>query len=462
MGLLFGIQPENALMSHRVEPASHAATSAALVLTALGMLAQTAAPARERTAAHSAASLESVHTQSTRTPADSLGIVTHLDYHDTPYGDINKVKAALAYLGIQNIRDMMPRFDSKPYRDLAALGYHFDLVVRSEAANELPQTIQQLEAFERLHPGAIGAIEGLNEANNWPAAYHGLTGFPAAVTLQHELYAAVKGSDTLHNVPVYAMTLGGAQESDYDRLGDLSAYADMANVHIYFPKGRPPSSVWDGALALNRRSTPHLAQTVITETGYSTAVNSEHRVSEDIQAKYLLTLICHAWQQGIRQLFIYALVDDSTNYSDWTRGLGLYRYDWTPKPAAVAIHNWMLALKDAPARTGITRPGSLSYHLSSAQAGVATLLFQKSDATFVLLIWREQPLWDSDTFAPLQPRSVRLSATFEGHRTRVKLLDALTGRQQSRALLNGRIELDLTDAPLWLEIPPAPLTPTTP
>jgi hypothetical protein len=440
-------------MSLRIERASHATTTAVSLLTALGVALQTPAPAQERTTARSAGSLESVHAQSTRTLADSLGIVTHLDYHDTPYGDFNKVKAVLAYLGIQNIRDMMPRFDSKPYQDLAALGYHFDLVVRSEAANELPQTIQQLEALERQHPGAIGAVEGLNEANHWPATYHGLTGFPAAVTLQRELYSAVKASDTLHHVPVYAMTLGGAQESDYDRLGDLSPYADFANAHIYFPKGRPPSSVWDGALALNRRSTPHLAQTVITETGYTTAVNSEHRVSEDIQAKYLLTLICHAWQQGIGRLFIYALVDDSTNYSDWTRGLGLYRYNWTPKPAAVAIHNWMLALKDPPARTGITRPGSLSYHLSSAEAGIATLLFKKSDDTFVLLIWREQPLWDSDTFVPLQTRSVRLSATFEGHRTRVKLLDAFTGRQQSRALLNGRIDLELGDAPLWLEIP---------
>jgi hypothetical protein len=139
-------------MSLCIERASHATTTAVSLLTALGVALQTPAPARERTAAHSAASLESVHAQSNRTLADSLGIVTHLDYHDTSHGNFNKVKAVLAYLGIQHIRDMMPRFDSKPYQDLAALGYHFDLVVRREAANELPQTIQQPEAWKDSIP----------------------------------------------------------------------------------------------------------------------------------------------------------------------------------------------------------------------------------------------------------------------------------------------------------------------
>src|SRR3569833_223906 len=246
-----------------------------------------------------------VHAQSARTLADSLGIVTHLDYLNTPYGDFEQVESSLAYLGIHNLRDAMPRTNMGPYESLARLHYHFDLVVRSEAANELPVTLGQLEALEGHYPGAIASIEGLNEANHWPAVYHGLHNFPAVIALQRDLYAAVNRSPLLQHVPVYAPTLGGAGPSDYQRLGDLSDYADFANAHVYFPFGSPPSQIWDAALALNRLSTPRLPQTAITETGYTSAQRSEHREDEPTQAKYLLTLLAHAWAEGIATLYLY-------------------------------------------------------------------------------------------------------------------------------------------------------------
>ena len=393
-----------------------------------------------------------IHAQSAQTLADSVGIVTHLDYLDTPYADFEKIKSSLAYLGIHNLRDTMPRTNTVPYESLAALHYHFDLVVRSEAANELPVTLHQLERLEQHYPGAIAAIEGLNEANHWPAAYHGLHDFPAAIALQRDLYAAVKHSPTLLHVPVYAPTLGGAGPNDYQRLGDLSEYADSANAHIYFPKGSPPATVWAGALALNRLSTPRLTQTVITETGYTTALHSEHRVDEPTQAKYLLTLLAHAWSQGIRTLYIYALVDDSTNDADWTRGLGLYRHDWSAKPAAAAIHHLLEALRSRRSPATTHPPPGLSYNISPGSDQARWLLLRKEDGCLALLVWRDVSLWDSSTFAPRNYSPTHVSLTATGSTPAVALIEPLSGARHALPAGNRRVEFDLTDSPLLLEL----------
>jgi hypothetical protein len=402
-----------------------------------------------------------VHAQSARTLADSLGIVTHLDYLNTPYAESEKIKSSLAYLGIRNLRDTMPRTNMVPYESLARLHYHFDLVVRSEAANELPVTLGQLERLEQHYPGAIASIEGLNEANHWPAVYHDLHDFPAAIALQRDLYAAVKQSPTLRHVPIYAPTLGGAGPNDYQRLGDLSDYADFANAHIYFPKGSPPSGVWDGALALNRLSTPRLAQTVITETGYTTALHSEHRVDEPTQAKYLLTLLAHAWSKGITTLYIYALVDDSTNDADWTRGLGLYRHDWTAKPAATAIHHLLNALraKRSPQTTPV--PQSLSYSASPASGQTRVLLLRKDDGCLDLLAWRDVPLWDSARYLPRSYSPIRVSLTVTVRTLAVDMIEPLSGARHALPAGNGRVEFDLTDSPLLVELCAGPAAAAT-
>jgi hypothetical protein len=425
---------------------------AAFVTLALSLASSGHAQPRPAAIAEPQAQLVPTRARSAQAMVDSLGLVTHLDYRNTPYGNLQNVTEALKYLGVANLRDMVPRSYRIPYETLAGLGFKFDFVVRREAANELPETIRELESFQTRHPGSVASIEGLNEANNWPAQYQGLTGFPAAVALQRDLYAATKGSKELHDVPVYVMTLGGAGENDYRQLGDLSDFADLGNAHIYFPRGSPPSSVWDSALALNRRSTPRLALAVITETGYTTAVKSEHRVDEDVQAKYLLTLIADAWAKNVPRLFVYALIDDSTDYSDWTRGLGLYRFDWTPKPAAKAIHQLVRELMATPEPKRISEPGSLRFQISSAGPGVQSILLQKGDGTFDLLIWREQKLWDGTALRPLPEQTTHISLLLGGHHSHITITDPLTGKREQQASVAGRVEFDLAGYPLLVTI----------
>jgi len=128
-------------------------------------------------------------------------------------------------------------------------------VIRRETVDELPKVVASLEDFARRHPRSIVALEGLNEIKIWPANYRGDTSFAGATAVQCELYRLARKPDSpLRELPVIALTLGGASQRDHDRLGDLSDCADFGNAHVYFDT-RPPGSSWRFARELARRAT---------------------------------------------------------------------------------------------------------------------------------------------------------------------------------------------------------------
>jgi hypothetical protein len=376
----------------------------------------------------------------------SLGIVTHLDYRRTPYEDLARVQAALRYIGIDRLRDMTPLANPKPYELLAAEGFHFNFVIRSEAAGELPATIRSLESFAQRFKGSIVSVEGLNEIKIWPANYHGLGGFAAGIAVQRDLYALMKRSTVLKDVPVLALTLGGASAADHERLGDLSDSADLGNAHVYFD-GRVPSSSWRFAIDLAHRSTSRLTRTAVTETGYSSAAGTPQGLPAEIQAKYLLVLIAQAWRENIPALYLYQLVDDRRDERDWSKSLGLYDADWQPKPAAHAIHY----LTQALAGSSGTRSSSLDlpYAIAGQSTGVQSLLLRKADGTFALLVWREARLWDDAArrILPTEPRLLSVTA----RAAQVHRLDTFTGERRELRSDSQTFEFVLEDRPVIIE-----------
>lgn len=386
----------------------------------------------------------------------SLGVVTHLDYRPTPYEDLSRVEAALRYVGIDRLRDMTPYANPKPYEQLASRGFRFNFVIRSEAAGELPATIRTLENFAQRFKGSIVSVEGLNEIKFWPANYHGLGGFPAGVAVQRDLYALMKRSAVLGNVPVLALTLGGASKGDHERLGDLSDYADFGNAHVYFD-GRVPSSSWRFAIDLARHSTPRLARSAVTETGYSSAAGTPQGVPAEVQAKYLLVLIAQAWLENIPAIYLYQLVDDRRDDGDWSKSLGLYDADWRPKPAAHAIHHLTQGLSssaNAPAS-----PQLLSYALGGQSTGVQSLMLREADGTFDLLVWHEVRLWDDQArrMIPAEPRKLSVSAAAsEAH-----LIDTFTGERRVLAGEMHTFHFVLEDRPVIVEFTPQSTKPRT-
>jgi hypothetical protein len=388
---------------------------------------------------------------------NSLGVVTHILYNQTPYANIQKVQDALAYTGIVNVRDSIPGGDTSKYDYLANHGTKFDFVFSTSAVADLPGAVHRMELFVQKHPGAISSIEGMNEVNNWPAKYKGKEGLPAAALVQQDLYKAVKASPILKSIPVYNLTLGTAGPSDYAKLGDLSSFADQGNAHIYFPQGGAPSGVWDKAYLAARAPTIRLPAAVVTETGYTTAKNSPHGVDEPTQAKYILTLLAEVWSKKVPRTFIYQLINDSTDESNWTAGLGLYRYDWTPKPAATAVHNLTSRLMPGgasamTAAAASTSTGNVEFGLSATKNGVGSLSIQKTGGAITVLVWREQQLWDGTAKRELatDDAQVSLLPAVSGS-TQATVYDPLTNKASSVTQKNGTFSFQLTDHPLLVE-----------
>jgi hypothetical protein len=97
--------------------------------------------------------------------------------------------------------------------------------------------------------------------------------------------------------------------------------------------------------------------------------------------------------------------------------------------------------------------GSLRFHISSAEPRTQSLLLEKSDGTFELLIWREQKLWDGTALRALPVETTHISLLLGGHRSRVAIFDPLTGKREQLAPVSGRVDFDLAGYPLLVTIP---------
>jgi hypothetical protein len=375
---------------------------------------------------------------------DSLGVVTHLDYRGTPYEQIDRVSAALRDMGIRHVRDMTPDANVRPYETLARAGVRFDFVIRGGRIDNLDSAIHRLEDFQHRFPGSVASIEGLNEANLWPATFRGLEKYPATIAVQRELHDRVRQSTVLGDVPVYAPTLGGAGPAAFAQLGDLSDYADMGNAHVYFDT-RPPRSTWTFATGLARLATPRREGMVVTETGYASAGQRGKAVDETVQAKYLLALVAESWRRGPSSTFLYQLVDDRDDRSNWSYNLGLYRFDWQAKPAAHALQRLLGKVRAAMHdQDGV----ACSSHVT-LPAEVSALWLKVSHGC-VLLLWRDLALWNAATDAPLSTTALRLLLDPAPATARTTLFDAFEGSERVVAAVAGELPIELGDRPLML------------
>src|SRR5206468_2638061 len=120
---------------------------------------------------------------------------------------------------------------------------------------------------------------------------------------------------------------------------------------------------------------------VTTETG--TTIGGP--VTEEVHALSVLSLYLDQFKRGWSYTALYLLrdrVDEGGNQK-----FGLYRPDYTPRKAAVYLHNLTTILADDRPRS---RPGRLAYTVPNQPATVHDLLLQKSDGRFALVIWDER------------------------------------------------------------------------
>jgi hypothetical protein len=325
--------------------------------------------------------------------------------------------------------------------------------------------------------GALLAMEGPNEPNNWAVTYEGQRSaanstFLPVAKWQAAFYAAVKSDPVLKDYPVFHSSEAGGSEPDNVGLQfltipagadtlmpDGTRYADYANVHNYIsrrPKiidnmawqnADPTFHGWTDGLYVEYGKTwrkgfagysnEDLAKLprVTTETGWVTG--GPKGITPEQQGRLYLNLFLAQFKQGFKHTFIYMLRDAGGSDA----GYGIIKSDYQPKPAATYLHNLTTILADP----GIEKPGKLAYMIPSPPPTLHDLLLQKSDGTFELIVWNERAEGTDDITVELQDAA-----------SSIKVFDPTTSAAPIQSLDRvRRLPLTLSDHPVLIEIPGA-------
>jgi hypothetical protein len=385
---------------------------------------------------------------------NSIGVNIHIGAgtEGNAYTNTANIVADLSYLGITHVRDNIypvgagnATFEAA-YSTLARAGVKFDLTVGS-SNSDLAAAMAGIDAFAQADPGAISAIEGPNEINNFPFSYDGETGQNAAIAFQTALYSAVQADPNLVGVPVYDFTGGSTNEP-------VAGLADYANIHVYPWNGDQPAWYITASSTAEYGDAAPLPE-VITEAGYNTDIAATSGVSLDAQAKMTLNLLMDSAKDGVSETYLYELLDEYPDPNNLNSGndWGLFSGSNSPLPVAQAIHDLNSILSDVGAGASTFTPGALSYTISNLPWTGNSLLLEKSTGTFDLVVWNEPPIWNSateteDVVAPTTT-TVNLGSTYAS----IEVFDPLVGTSPIQTLSNvSTVELSLTDHPLIIEV----------
>lgn len=393
----------------------------------------------------------------------SLGVNTHVDQGYNP----DSYVIPLRFLGVRNIRD--------GERHLAGdIMLHRTTGVRVDL---LGADVNSLIKAAKILAGACAllAIEGPNEPNNFPITYEGRTGggttgsWRVVAELQRDLYRAVKSDPELRPYPVFDVSEGGAETDNVglqflripQSAGTLlpagTRFADYANVHNYV-SGNGAGYVnnqawlaadptlnghWDGLFGEYgitwrghfRGYSDAELQTlprVTTETGWDSQADVG---GERTQGIILVNTYLAQFRRGWRYTFIYELGDGEGGGGHQ----GLFHSNWTPKPAAIDIHNLTSILADSHP---LTEPGRLDYSIADLRGTVHDLLLQKSSGVFYLVVWGEQVFGSNDV-------AIRLGRMHP----EVKIYDVTVGTNPVEVLHNvSTVPLIVSDHAMIVEI----------
>jgi hypothetical protein len=391
----------------------------------------------------------------------SLGVDTHVGQGHDPATYLGPLR----YLGVANIRDGTEKPEG-------LLWLHTKSGLRVDLLGDDPPVLTGV-AKTLAAAGALMAIEGPNEPNNFLLTYKGERGggngsWRPVAEVQKDIYQAVHADPDLARFPVFHVSEGGAETNNVGLqyltippgagalFPDHTRFADYANTHNYVT-GVHPGHVdnqawqaasptldanWDGLHAeygktwlrgfkgysdADLRTLPR----VTTETGWEAPTPAD----EQVQGTVLVATYLAQFKQGWRYTFIYELGEGEGGGGHW----GLFHDDWTPKRAATYIHNLTSILADG---SGTRRPGSLRYALRHRAPTVHDLLLEKSDGRFDLIVWNEKVTGTTD-----------VTLEFGSAASEVKIFDTTRGTDPIKTLAQvDSVPLRLDDHAMILEI----------
>jgi hypothetical protein len=373
---------------------------------------------------------------------DTIGINVHVEYTDGDYADIGAVIADLAYLGVRYVRDgnLDPNNQGQASYGIAAdAGIMFTL----HTGGDPYESVQRIHDFVVDHPGSVSAIEGPNEVNNWPIEYDGLTGDEAAIAFQTDLFEAVNADPLVADIPVYGVT----------SWPELASPCDYGNYHSYAHEGDQPFSWLESGFEAQQSVFDPEPPMVLTETGYYTMPGGPgwEGVDDESQAKMLLNTYFDAFVLDVARTFVYQLLDayPDPGYSDMETHFGLFDIDDDPKAAAEALRNLTTIFHDNGAEAETFTPGSLAYSVESLPQTARTLLFQRSDCAFALVLWDEPDIWNEDADVPIDVPATTVTVRLGSVHDRLDVHDPLQHSDPIATETNAtEIDVDLTDHPI--------------
>jgi hypothetical protein len=321
---------------------------------------------------------------------DKLGVQIHMAFSTTSYADATQVASLLVDLGVKHVRDTynvgFPTQHAKQLQVASSAGVKFTMAAR--LSDVVANTVNGLVS-DNMGP-ILAALEGINEPDAAGGAW-------ATNARNHHqaFYPLVKAQPSLAALPVLAPGLANVI-ANAAALGDLSAYCDRGNAHVY--------SGWQPSYTLASSKTA--AQTivgakpvVITEQGYHNAFSSGSSmqpVDEATAGIYAPKILLENILAGNERVFIYELIDQTNEPSqaDIQQHYGLCRYDYSRKPAFAEVKNLLSLLSDPGAPY---TPNPLALTLNPSGGDVRSLLTGRRDGSYRLFLWRDVPVWNPST-----------------------------------------------------------------
>ena len=326
---------------------------------------------------------------------DLIGVNTHLQYGSTSYADVARVEAALAYVGIDHVRDSAFRAGERGwdrYLRLARRGVRFDLFFNGDLLTQLGRT----ERLAAAAPGSVDLVEGPNEVNNDAVSWPPLRGDAAAEAFQDALRGALRTRPDLESLPLAGFTDWPPVRSD----------ADLLNVHSYAKRADPPGRQLGWDLALAQAADPAKSSFVVTETGFPTLATPDQvrAVDDAAQAERILEVLAEGARFNARRVYIYELFDEGVRAYDAEQHYGLFDVEGHPKLAArelAALHTQLLSVdRDDGPRS--------SDALTQAQdADLRTLSILGRHGRSILVSWRKSGTAAKQRLILDQPMSIQ-------------------------------------------------------
>lgn len=391
---------------------------------------------------------------------DSLGVNIKASMLQGEYRNSASIITSLNYIGVGKVRDALVQYgEAAPVLDaLADAGIRFDFRVSSslpaKGREGMADYIAALKAFDAEHPGAILAVEGLNEANVFYFKYNGEFSVDAAAEFQKFLYTSINLDSQLKDISVYNFTIAQNTPENYAKMGNLGSYSDAANIHLYVSTARSIDARIEYVMDLGRdasRGDP----VVITEIGQPTLPSYDIiGVSETAQAKMVLSQLLLAYENGAEETYLYELFDNtlSADRSSKEAHFGLFDRNGDPKRAAEALHNLtaVLAFGDKGTADG-TLP--VDYEVKTSADTVHAMGLEKSGGVYDIVVWNDLPVWNDETDRDVTNPIVSTTVEFGRVEGVVRIYDPMSGLAPIVAYRNvDHVVLPLRDSPLVIEV----------